>query len=89
MPAKRRLLADESRRLSPEEVLSFEEHFSDCFWRADTWDVLGAAHVINNGCGDDGFMDFRAALTPGTGTDVNGDHTPEVLPFPAVAFLRP
>jgi hypothetical protein len=63
MQNKCRHLADELRRLSADEVLSFGTHFSDCFFKAYHWDIWGAAFVITQGCcGDDSFMDFRSTL---------------------------
>jgi Protein of unknown function (DUF4240) len=62
MKNKCRLLADELRGLSAEEVVSFGKHFADCFYKLYHWDVWGAAFVINHGCGDDSFMDFRSTL---------------------------
>jgi hypothetical protein len=62
MEAKCQLLDDELRTLAPKEIKSFAKHFHDCFYKSYTWDVLGAAFVINHGCGDDSFMDFRSTL---------------------------
>ncbi|MFN7140275.1 MAG: DUF4240 domain-containing protein [Limisphaerales bacterium] len=62
MDAKCRLLDRELRELPLEEVLSFEKHFSDCLFRAYDWGIWGAAFVINDGCSDDSFMDFRSTL---------------------------
>lgn len=63
MEKKCHRLAEELRRLSPEEVRSFGMHFSDCFFKACHWDIWGAAFVITRGrCGDDSFMDFRSTL---------------------------
>jgi len=62
MRAKCELLAEELRRLPPAEIRSFARHFGDCYWRANRWDIWGAGFVINNGCGDDSFMDFRSTL---------------------------
>src|SRR5947209_13300365 len=62
MKAKCHSLENELRLLSLDEVLSFEKRFGECYCRAYTWNVWGAAHVINNGCGDDSFMDFRSTL---------------------------
>ena len=62
MKNKCRLLADELRRLSAEEVVSFGRHFRDCFYKAYNWDIWAAAGMIAQGCGDDGFMDFRSTL---------------------------
>jgi hypothetical protein len=62
MESKCALLAKELRQLQLDELKSFDEHFSDCFFRAYAWDVWGAAFVICDGCSDDGFMDFRSTL---------------------------
>lgn len=45
-----------------EEILSFQQIYADYFRRAYRWDLWGAAYLINGGCSDDGFMDFRAWL---------------------------
>jgi len=62
MEVKCHLLAEELRVLPPEEIQSFDQHFTDCECRAYREDVWGAGFVINNGCGDTGFMDFRSVL---------------------------
>ncbi len=62
MEVKCTLLAKELRQLQLDELKSFDDHFGDCFFRAYTWNVWGAAFVICNGCGDDSFMDFRFTL---------------------------
>ena len=62
MDLKCRLLADALHKLTPEEVQSFEEHFTKCWHRAYTWKIWDAAYIINGGCSDDSFMDFRATL---------------------------
>lgn len=48
--------------LSPESAAQFSKHFDDAMNRAYSWDLWGAAYVINGGCGDDAFSDFRASL---------------------------
>jgi hypothetical protein len=58
--AQTELLRDRLSRLSPSKILAFEG-----WWRAHdrklyTWDVWGAAYVIEDGCSDDCFRDFRA-----------------------------
>lgn len=62
MRRKCSLLQNELTRLPLAEVLSFEEHFGDCYMQANTWDIWGAAYLIHRGCSDDGFMDFRSTL---------------------------
>jgi hypothetical protein len=48
--------------LSDEDLLEFERRHTSCGDRAYTWDLWGAAYVINGGCSDDTFEYFRAAL---------------------------
>src|SRR6266481_2140878 len=62
MDEKCRLLAAELQRLSCEEILSFGNHFRDLFFEAYNWELWAAAFMINKGCSDDSFMDFRATL---------------------------
>jgi len=50
------------RELSPEEIISFEVAFRRYLNEAYTWDLWGAAYVINSGCSDDGFEYFRRWL---------------------------
>src|SRR5262245_19731853 len=49
-------------RLSSKDALRFRELFDTMMNRAYSWPLWGAAYVINGGCGDDTFMDFRSAL---------------------------
>ena len=49
-------------KLSLAELQSLETHFTDCHYRAYTWDLWGAAYIIGGGCSDDGFWDFRSTL---------------------------
>ena len=49
-------------RASAAEVASFAEHFYDAMDDAYTWDLWAAACIINGGCSDDGFTDFRQWL---------------------------
>lgn len=62
MDTKCERLERELTRLEPAEVVSFEEHFRRCDARAYSWDLWAAAYVMNGGCGDSGFSDFRATL---------------------------
>lgn len=62
MKEKCRLLAAELRSLPCEEIVSFEEHFRDLFYQAYDYEIWAAACIINGGCGDDSFMDFRSTL---------------------------
>jgi hypothetical protein len=60
--AKQELLRQELRRLSLEEVGMFYEHFHDHMIKAYNRELWAAAYIINSGCGDDAFSDFRAWL---------------------------
>jgi hypothetical protein len=47
---------------SPEDVVAFEEHMADLLSTSYSWDLWGAAYLINGGCSDDGFDYFRGWL---------------------------
>src|SRR5436305_13462081 len=61
---ERRLAAVRKRlgKLSPEEVRDFNRLFNKKLADAYTWDLWGAAYLINGGCSDDGFHYFRCWL---------------------------
>lgn len=48
--------------IEPAEIVSFQEHFDRLFDQAYDWKLWGAAYLVNGGCSDDGFMDFRYGL---------------------------
>jgi hypothetical protein len=48
--------------LSPEELVEFHRWFNRKLADAYTWDLWGAAYLINGGCSDDGFAYFRSWL---------------------------
>jgi hypothetical protein len=48
--------------LEPHEIESFQSHFDDLFAEAYRWDLWGAAYIMEGGCSDDGFTDFRYGL---------------------------
>ena len=50
------------RGLSLEELVSFQMTFRRYLNHAYSWDLWGAAYVINGGCSDDGFEYFRRWL---------------------------
>jgi hypothetical protein len=62
MDEKCRLLLKSLKRLSSEEALAFARFFDTAMDRAYTYSLWGAAYVIQGGCGDDSFTDFRASL---------------------------
>jgi len=49
-------------KLPPDEILDFEHWWNESRAEAYRWDLWGAAYVINGGCSDDGFIDFRSWL---------------------------
>ena len=55
-------LKTELGKLSLPDLQSFARHFSECFIRAYTYELWGAAYIIGGGCGDNSFMDFRQTL---------------------------
>lgn len=48
--------------LDPEEIVSYQEHFDRAFASAYQWNLWAAAYIIEGGCSDDGFTDFRYGL---------------------------
>ena len=56
------LLEERLRRLEPVQIADFERIRHRLDRRAYTWDLLGAAYVIEDGCSDDCFRDFRGYL---------------------------
>jgi uncharacterized protein DUF4240 len=56
------LLAERLEQLPPRAVADFGEIRHQLDERAYTWDIWGAAFVIEDGCSDDCFRDFRGYL---------------------------
>jgi hypothetical protein len=56
------LLINELSRMPEEEIVDFYAHWLDQMDRANTYGLWAAAYIINCGCSDDGFADFRAWL---------------------------
>jgi uncharacterized protein DUF4240 len=48
--------------LTTAEIASFKARFQEQMNRAYSWELWGAAFIINAGCSDDGFEYFRAWL---------------------------
>ncbi len=71
-PSERNQVRELERRLTElplPEVVAFDATFSAVQRRLNTWDLWGAAYVINGGCSDDGFIDFRSwVISQGSGT---------------------
>ncbi|WP_415297646.1 DUF4240 domain-containing protein [Cellulosimicrobium sp. SJTW-1] len=49
-------------RLTADEMLAFVDVAGDLANDAYAWPVWGAAYLVEGGCSDDGFMDFRDGL---------------------------
>jgi hypothetical protein len=45
-----------------EDIVDFERHMADLLASSYTWNLWGAAYLINGGCSDDGFDYFRGWL---------------------------
>jgi hypothetical protein len=58
LEAVRRALGE----LPPDELIEFHRLFNRAMDDAYTWDLWGAAYLINGGCSDDGFAYFRSWL---------------------------
>jgi len=55
-------LQERLKPLGAQEIISFDEHLSIQLVRAYSWDLWGAAAIINGGCSDEGFESFRGWL---------------------------
>jgi hypothetical protein len=75
------------RSLSPDEILSFDDHWGEAYHRLYTWPVWDAACVLLGWVGDDSFGDVRAWIIshgreaterviadPDSLADLAGDH---------------
>jgi hypothetical protein len=49
-------------KLPPDELIAFHRLFNRAMDDAYSWDLWGAAYLINGGCSDDGFAYFRSWL---------------------------
>ncbi len=56
------LLATRLEQLPPQQIADFGAIRHRLDERAYTWEIWGAAYVIDDGCSDDCFRDFRAYL---------------------------
>jgi Protein of unknown function (DUF4240) len=52
-------LANELHKLTPNEIVLFGNRFRFFRGQANTWELWGAIYLIQGGCGDDSFNDFR------------------------------
>jgi hypothetical protein len=60
--AHMRTLAEELKRLSPEEIVAFHAAYVRRYHEAYRWDLWAVAYHYGGGCSDDGFIDFRSCL---------------------------
>ncbi len=56
------VLKNELEKLPAPEIAGFAREFDRQMARSYTWDLWGAAYIINGGCSDDGFDYFRSWL---------------------------
>ena len=65
---------------SPDQIVDFSRIFDDLMDRAYSWELWAAAHIMCQGCSDDGFSDFRAWLiSMGEGIYNSALHNPDSL----------
>ena len=62
MDRKGEVLKSEIAKLTKIDGLAFADLFDAMMARAYSYQLWGAAYIINGGCGDDTFWDFRASL---------------------------
>jgi Protein of unknown function (DUF4240) len=63
------ILQKKLEALPPSAIVEFDRIFTRLLHDAYRWDLWAAAYIIEGGCSDDGFTDFRAGLI-GLGRDV-------------------
>jgi len=73
-------LANELNKLDAIDILKFDNRFRTFRGNAYKWELWGAAYIMNGGCSDDCFSDFRGWLI-GQGKEVyyNAMSNPETL----------
>jgi hypothetical protein len=55
-------LVNKLAKLPEKEILAFGRWWEAAHRRAYSWKLWGAAYLMNGGCSDDGFTDFRSWL---------------------------
>ncbi len=78
-----RVLTRRLARLAPAEILGFEERWRTYDVRAYRWDLWAAAYLLNGGCDEECFDDFRAYVI-GLGREV---YEQAVADADSLAFL--
>lgn len=56
------LIQEHLQDLTPDEIISFDSIFRELVYNAYDWKLWAAAYIVNGGCSDDCFMDFRGWL---------------------------
>ena len=56
------LIENELYKLSSEDIIKFDDIFGELFIDAYDWKLWAAAYIINGGCSEDCFIDFRGWL---------------------------
>ena len=56
------ILQKKLEALPTKEIADFGRIFDELHAKAYRWDLWAAAYIIEGGCSDDGFTDFRAGL---------------------------
>jgi len=56
------ILQKKLEALPPPKIVEFDRMFTKLINDAYRWDLWAAAYIIEGGCSDDGFRDFRAGL---------------------------
>lgn len=87
-------------RLSPEQIVKFEQLFGETMRESYNWDLWGAAYVANDGASDDGFEYFRCWLIskgrrafeqvlrdPDSLADIIADGESDGLEFEEIAYV--
>ena len=55
-------LVESLAKLEPAKILAFGHLWDQFHSEAYTWKLWGAGYIMNGGCSDDGFIDFRSWL---------------------------
>jgi hypothetical protein len=62
MDKKCKLITSAIARLTKQDAIAFSHMFDRMMDRAYSWELWAAAYIINGGCSDDSFSDFRSSL---------------------------
>ena len=66
--------------LAPQDIQGFQQRYEALLIESNSWDLWGAAYLMNGGCSDDGFKYFRDWLiSEGEGTFKQAVADPDAL----------